>query len=255
MRSWIKVDDQFPDHPKVAAAGPLGMAMQVAALCYCNRHMTDGRIPRSVAKLLLNFDGLAWHETSPDGLMGAGMDVEWQHVVDDLVKAGLWRETDAGWEINDYLVYQRSSEQIRSLSATRAEAGRRGGSKREATPKQTVEQTGSNGQAEQRTKNKELPTSERRPDVDRLCDLLAGLVAANCDGKRPTITKRWRDEARRLLDTDGVSEADAERVMRWATSDSFWRSNILSMPKFREKYQALKLRLEPVSTPAWAGER
>ncbi|HLU98713.1 MAG TPA: hypothetical protein VKZ89_17905, partial [Thermobifida alba] len=28
----------------------------------------------------------------------------------------------------------------------------------------------------------------------------------------------------------------------WATADEFWRSNILGMPKFREKFDQLRLR-------------
>lgn len=81
----------------------------------------------------------------------------------------------------------------------------------------------------------------RREDVDSLCDLLVELVVANgC--KRPAVTAKWRDEARRLLDRDGASRAEAERVMRWALDDEFWSSNILSMPKFRAKYDQLRLR-------------
>lgn len=85
------------------------------------------------------------------------------------------------------------------------------------------------------------PLEERREDVDGLCDLLVELIEANgC--RRPTITRRWRTEARLLLDKDGVALVDAERVMRWALADGFWKSNILSLPKFREKFDQLKLR-------------
>lgn len=81
----------------------------------------------------------------------------------------------------------------------------------------------------------------RRDDVDSLCDLLCDLVQGN-DCRRPTVTKQWRDEARRLLDKDGVERGEAERVMRWALADNFWRANVLSMPKFRQKFDQLKLQ-------------
>lgn len=80
------------------------------------------------------------------------------------------------------------------------------------------------------------------PEVESLCVLLADLIQAN-GVKRPSITTRWRDECRRLLDRDGYTAAQVEAVIRWAQGDSFWRSNILSMPKLREKFSALLLRM------------
>jgi hypothetical protein len=32
-------------------------------------------------------------------------------------------------------------------------------------------------------------------------------------------------------------------VLRWSQADEFWRSNILSMPKFREKFGQLAMRM------------
>jgi hypothetical protein len=76
----------------------------------------------------------------------------------------------------------------------------------------------------------------------RLCVLLADLVEAN-GAKRPSIGERWRDACRLMLDRDGRSAAQVEAVMRWASADDFWRSNILSMPKLREKFDQLSLRM------------
>jgi hypothetical protein len=36
----------------------------------------------------------------------------------------------------------------------------------------------------------------------------------------------------------------AARLIQWAQDDSFWRANILSMPKFRAKYDQLRLQAE-----------
>jgi hypothetical protein len=61
-------------------------------------------------------------------------------------------------------------------------------------------------------------------------------------GRPPTITAQWRTSARLLLDKDGRDLAKALNLIDWCQADSFWRSNILSMPKFREKYDQLRLR-------------
>jgi len=82
-----------------------------------------------------------------------------------------------------------------------------------------------------------------REDVERLCAHLADrLVENGC--KQPTITKTWRDAARLLLDKDGRTEDQVRRAIDWCQNDSFWKSNVMSMPKLREKYDTLRLRAE-----------
>ncbi|MFH9765124.1 hypothetical protein ACH4N4_30675 [Streptomyces microflavus] len=82
-----------------------------------------------------------------------------------------------------------------------------------------------------------------RPDVEQACSLLADLMEANgC--RRPEINKEWRDAARLLMDKDGVALQDVLGAIRWSQADQFWRSNILSMPKLRKQYDALRLRAQ-----------
>ena len=47
-----RLDDNFPDHPKVLAAGPLAKALYIDALCYCNRMLTNGWVPAAMATRL-----------------------------------------------------------------------------------------------------------------------------------------------------------------------------------------------------------
>ena len=80
-----------------------------------------------------------------------------------------------------------------------------------------------------------------RPDVEHLCTLLADRIEAN-GSKRPQITKRWRDAARLMIDRDGRDEEHVAKAIEWCQKDEFWRANILSMPKLREKYDQLRLQ-------------
>lgn len=91
----------------------------------------------------------------------------------------------------------------------------------------------------QRLKN--LRTKNFSSDVVRLCVLLADLVEAN-GSKRPNITERWYAEADRLIRLDRRTPSDIETLIRWSQSDPFWRSNILSMPTFRSRFDTLRLR-------------
>jgi len=94
-----------------------------------------------------------------------------------------------------------------------------------------------------------MPERER-PDVESLCTRLADRVESN-GVKRPTITKAWRDDARKLIDIDGYAVPDIERVIDWCQADDFWKSNILSMNKLRKQFGALKIKADanrPVTT-------
>jgi len=84
------------------------------------------------------------------------------------------------------------------------------------------------------------PEQAARPDVERLCQHLADRIIANgC--RPPSITQKWRDAARLLIDKDGMTEKQVHDAIDWSTRDHFWHRNILSMPKLREQYDKLRL--------------
>ena len=82
-----------------------------------------------------------------------------------------------------------------------------------------------------------------RPDVERVCTHLADRIEAN-GSKRPTITKSWRTAARLLLDKDGRTEEQVHTAIDWCQDSEFWRANVLSMPKLRDKYDQLRLQAQ-----------
>ncbi len=156
--AWVRIDDSFADHPKIASAGPLGMALQVAALCYCNRYLTDGFIPMAVAPRLVYFEGLA------DPL----------DVIDRLIEAGIWVEVQGGYQIHDYLEYQPSKSEVEETREKRRAAGAKGGRSRgqasgQAKPKQSAkhdaEQIGSKADSESGAKSNPVPVPDPVPNT------------------------------------------------------------------------------------------
>lgn len=87
-----------------------------------------------------------------------------------------------------------------------------------------------------------------RPDVEAICELLAERMEAN-GNRRPTITANWRDSARRMLDLDKRPLAEVRRLIGWSQDHDFWRAVIHSMPKFRDKYDQLRLQAEREHRP------
>lgn len=56
--------------------------------------------------------------------------------------------------------------------------------------------------------------------------------------KTKTLNK-WADYVRLMREVDGHSEEEIRAVIRWCQADSFWRGNILSTSKLREKWDQL----------------
>lgn len=84
-----------------------------------------------------------------------------------------------------------------------------------------------------------------RPDVDELLDLLDAEIELN-GNKIPARTKRNHDDMRLLLDRDKYTIEQVRYVIRWCQRDHFWKANILSAKKLREKFPQLvaKIRSE-----------
>jgi len=82
-------------------------------------------------------------------------------------------------------------------------------------------------------------TPSPRPDVERVCDHLAQVIEKG-GGKKPRITKTWRNDVRLLLDVDDVTPEQAIAAIDWAHADDFWQAHILSPGKLRAKYETLR---------------
>ena len=136
---WVRIDDHFDEHPKIAAVGPLGIALWVTGLAYCNRNLTDGFIPWSVARNLLTWEYLG--SVEPDGrrkhyriAISSGMvgdDVATEKIIALLVEAGIWDEEDDGYRVHDFGDYQPSKAEVEAEREQR-HAGRAAGGRKRA---------------------------------------------------------------------------------------------------------------------------
>lgn len=137
---WVRLDEQFPDHPKVVTAGPLCGWLHVCALAYCNRLLTDGFIPAAQVTRLADFSDV-W---GPDGAADFGIDPF--DLAKKLCDVGMWKPVKGGYLIHDYHDYQPSRHDEHEKRRQKAEAGAKGGrasgetrrgSRNEADGKQT----------------------------------------------------------------------------------------------------------------------
>lgn len=94
-------------------------------------------------------------------------------------------------------------------------------------------------------KEKEIEPEKFSDDAIFLVSELKRLMLANNDkAKLPKNNAAWLKSASLLLGADGYGKDEAVAILKWSQENDFWKSNILSMPKFREKIGALKLQME-----------
>jgi len=92
---WARLDDDFYDHRKTAAAGTAGAGLFTIALSYCAKKLTDGFVPSAMIPRLC-----------PDVPDPMGL-------AEKLADIGLFERRDGGYEIHDYLVYNPSAADVR----------------------------------------------------------------------------------------------------------------------------------------------
>jgi hypothetical protein len=233
-RAYFKLDVGYMSNPKVLSVldeSPTAVLLHVASIGYAAQHLTDGVFP---VRALLRMTGATREDA------------------DLLFAAGLWIDGPTGGkaEVHDYLQHQRSSVDVKGASdAARRAAKARWNADGNADRMPDAERSASETAMprEEREEREEITTSralardtETRPDVDHLCNLLADHIENN-GSKRPAITKGWRDSCRLMLDKDGRTIDEIRGAIVWSQADEFWRSNILSMPKLRDKYDQLRL--------------
>jgi hypothetical protein len=99
---WLKLDDVFGTHPKIAGLSDRAFRAHVVAMLYAAQHLTDGFIPTAVAPR--------------------------KAIRDELVGANLWSPIEGGWLIHDFLEYNPARAEV--LAEREASRARRSGDSR-----------------------------------------------------------------------------------------------------------------------------
>ncbi|MFE7237239.1 hypothetical protein [Streptomyces sp. NPDC057580] len=254
-RTYVKVHDGLPDHPKVIEAGGEAGWLYICGLAYASRQLTDGVLPRRLVPRLT--DG-SKPEASASALVRVGLWHDGEHDCPNCPQAG-----PDTYVIHDYLEHQRSSAEVADLRAKRAAAGQRGGKRsgesrrasseaeanREASASAKAKQAGSKTEPETETETEVKEKTSRTPaesadaparhDVERVCKHLATVIENGGD-RRPRISAKWRTDMRRLIDLDGITPDQAITAIDWAHANKFWNAHILTPAKLREKYPTLR---------------
>jgi hypothetical protein len=265
--TWARIDDGYPSHPKVVAAGADGVALDVAGMCYAARFATDGYVPAAL------IGALCPPIADPEAIAGR------------LVEVGRWHAPDHdcpdcmaitdGWVIHDFLEYNPSAVTQEDRRRKRAEAGRKGG--------QRSGQVRSNGPSDRQASASAVASSRHEPrpvpspgcsnehpssdsaeseggsspavsdDARELTRRFAAGAKAN-GHKLPTegtkAHRRWLVQMDRLLRLDGWDADEVRDVIDWCVADHGdgtypgEAANVQAVPKFRQRYSQLRLKAQ-----------
>lgn len=265
---WFKIDDKHHDHRKTRRALRAGKAKRrdaaaIGLWCLAGSwsadNLMDGFVPTD--------ELLRWDD---DGETLAEM----------LVEAEFWepteRDGEPGFQFINWDEHQPTKADVeakREAARERMRAARNKGGK-VSSREQDANVRANNPRSSREvrsTPSRPVPTrpdpevvvvadaptppstqlalvSNDRPDVERICQHLAERIEAN-GSKRPSVTKGWRDAARLMLDADGRTEDEIHGAIAWCQADEFWRSNVLSLPKLRQKFDTLRLQAQRPAGP------
>lgn len=84
------------------------------------------------------------------------------------------------------------------------------------------------------------------PQVVELTSLLLKMINENDPKARKPNLNKWNDEMDKLMRIDGRTPKEIEKVILFCQKDHFWKTNILSAGKLRDKFHQLKLKSEQV---------
>lgn len=138
---WVRFDDGFPEHPKIARVGAFGAWLHIQAVSYSNRNLTDGFVPTNeLGKFAVSGttvedpDGSVWSLGLTSGCVGKDIgEVPWTA---RMIEAGLWEPAPGGIRVHDFHLYQPRKEDVvarrEAISKIRSEVGRKGAEKTNA---------------------------------------------------------------------------------------------------------------------------
>jgi hypothetical protein len=100
--------------------------------------------------------------------------------------------------------------------------------------------TTNNNVIKKQCNNKNIFSSES--DEVKLSKLLFEKMSLNNPACREPNFQSWAKHINLLIRTDKQTIEDIEKVIIWCQNDNFWKSNILSTAKLREKFDCLMLK-------------
>lgn len=102
-RTYIRLHDGMPDHPKVVGLSHAAFRLYVECMCWSSRHLTDGVVPAAAMRRMGGWSRSAVQELSAASLLEGA--------------------SGAAWSVHDYTRHQRTAVEVASRKEAKRSAG------------------------------------------------------------------------------------------------------------------------------------
>jgi hypothetical protein len=234
VSNTIEFDNHAPENPKLVRISDRAFRLWFHACCYCNRNLTDGRVP---AALIAGLSHTANRRTP-----------------EELVQAGLLKRDGDDYLVHDYLGHNPSRAEVdRERRRSRERTANWRAKQPLDTPDVTRHERRTNG-----VRDAYVTISDKEKDVKGsreletataktllVCDTLSAQIRErDPQAKFDPRSERTLREARLLLERDGRTVEQVAEVLAWLRTDTFWSTVILSTAKLREKFTQLVAKMD-----------
>lgn len=231
--SYLNLDLDYFSHPKtVRLVGLLGRGAEVLPIrlwCYCGKyHVESGKLTGYSAQEIES--AVAWW-----GKPG--------ELVEAMIRVGFLEEHDGEYGLHDWQEHEGHlaffKERAKTAAAARwgrSNATSNASRHKKHCPLPTVP-----------TNHNSLKTSTSEPPPEALGlaeRLKTRILANNPTAKVPESLEAWAKTADLMIRLDKRSIPTITQVMDFSQSDVFWKANILSMAKLREKFDQLWMKMQ-----------
>jgi hypothetical protein len=178
---FSRVDQGFYENKKIASLDPIAREVLLKMILYSGRALTDGFVPANIATELANMEPLKELLSSLIGRRPMAKIAKWLAsgaVLDRIWQASGVEVVPGGYQIHDYLDWQRSAEDVRKRRekdairqrnlraklAAEEQMSRRDSRVTHGAQKKKKKNSETAGQAIQKIEEEEETTTERRSD-------------------------------------------------------------------------------------------
>lgn len=102
-RPTVRLEHSMPENPKIVGLSDAAFRLYVEAICWCSRQESDGIIPAAAMKRLGR-----------------------PRAITELVKAELLHDALGTYLVHDYLLHQRSADEIAAFRSSKRASGAKG---------------------------------------------------------------------------------------------------------------------------------
>jgi hypothetical protein len=183
---------------------------------------------------------------------------------ESMLQVGWLERTDDGFCFPNFSRHNGTTAKTRASSAKRVEKHR----KNAVLPDHECNAESVTGplttalpEKRREEKRKKKTQSDRFTESDeQTAQHIWQLIQQAFPNQRKPNLKTWADTIRKMRELDKLEDSQIRSVFEWANSDDFWRPNILSPTKLRDKWNTLAARAmekKPArkilpGTPEWA---